>query len=90
MIKMADPALVACPADTWTKVATAVTYGKIWIRDTSPTVYRWTYRETGGAAPTVLTDGQMFSGPEGKIDHTTAIDVYIWANNNPGQVEVWL
>jgi hypothetical protein len=72
------------------KVATAVTYGNVVITNNAPTMYLWTYRETGGVAPTVKGDGVSFSGPEIEINHSSAIDVYIWANTNTGEVEVWL
>jgi len=87
---MANPLPVACTKDTWTKIATAVNYGNIVITDNSPRMYLWTYRETGGAAPTVRDDGVSFSGPEIEIDHSSSVDVYVYPTENDGEVEVWL
>ena len=87
---MANPLSVPCAIDTWVKVATAVQYGRMWIANIKPSSYLWTYRETGGAAPTTIDDGMPVTGLEVEIDHSTAIDVYIYARNAAGEVELWL
>ena len=57
---MANPALQTLSADAWTAVATAVSAGVIYIKDTSPT-YLQTYRMTGDPAPTTADEGVAFS-----------------------------
>lgn len=36
---MANPAFITCPKDTWQKVATNVTAGRIWKFDYDPNTY---------------------------------------------------
>jgi len=84
---MADPVLVPCPADQWTKVATAVTIGQIWKQRTD-LEYWQTYRATGGAAPSDLTDAQAWVGQSAKISAPSAIDVYIYPKKKAGSVRV--
>jgi len=61
---MADPVLIACPADVWTKVATNVTTGLINIFKKTNTRYYQTYRDTGGGAPSNTPNPQeaLFEG----------------------------
>lgn len=76
---MADPVIVPCPADVWTKVATNVTAGQVHIKDTRPGDYLQTYRMTGGAAPDAGDPSEVakITGPFALIEATAGIDVYI-------------
>ncbi len=86
---MANPAVVDCPADTWTKVATAVKTGGVWIMDTGPSVYKHTYRDTGDSAPTDDTDAIDFEGRDYlPISSDVDIDVYIKPARKVGRVRV--
>lgn len=85
---MADPAIVACTADTWVKVATNVTTGFVWIADSAPNVYVQTYRDTGGAAPTNDNDAVRMPSPGMPISASAGIDVYIKARKVAGSVRV--
>ena len=84
---MADPAIKACPADQWTKVATNVTTGIIHITETAPNVYLQTYRDTGEAAPTDKDDAVPFDTPL-LISSSAGIDVYIQPVSKAGEVRV--
>lgn len=85
---MANPLNVACAANAWTKVATAVTTGHVEIvKDT--THHEVTYRLTGGPAPTVAGEG-TFVDEWVEIAHSAAVDVYVWANKNAGEVRVYV
>jgi len=86
---MANPTVIDCPADTWTKVATAITIGGVWIIDTGPSVYRHTYRMTGDPAPTDNEDAKDFGGREYlPIEDDDPIDVYISPSRKAGRVRV--
>jgi hypothetical protein len=85
---MADPLKFTCTANTWVKVADAVSYGNIRVTNTTP-FYLVTYREAGGTAPTA-TEGAQLVGPRAKISHDVPIDVYVYAKDAEGEVEVWL
>ena len=86
---MADPVVVTCPKDVWTKVATNVTTGLIHILKTDPDAYYQTYRDTGGAAPVDLSDAVPFDSPL-QISASAGIDVYIQPNGEDGIVRVGL
>jgi hypothetical protein len=88
VILMANPAIVACPADTWTKVATNVQVGNVWLMNTNPALYLQTYRLTGEAAPTLKSEGVRVNQPGTDIDSSPGIDVYIYAVKNAGSVRV--
>jgi len=85
---MADPILVACAKDAWTKVATNVTAGQIWKQTANVRVYLQTYRATGGAAPTDKTKAQPIAGQSILIDSPTGIDVYIQPVGEAADVRV--
>lgn len=85
---MADPVIVACPADAWTKVATNVTSGQVHIKNYNPANYLQTYRDTGGTAPTDPEEGVQVSGQSIPIAATAGIDVYIMAQGAVGSVRV--
>jgi hypothetical protein len=84
---MADPAIVACAAGAWTKVATNVTAGVIWAKD-NPGQMLQTYRKTGEAAPTLINEGMPLQIPGQEISSLTGVDVYIWAKENAGSVRI--
>ena len=86
---MSNPLFVDCPADTWTKVATAVTTGQLW-KAQSITEYLQTYRLTGEAAPTERSEGmKLFSKSDSdKIDSSAPIDAYVYAVGSAGRVRV--
>jgi len=88
---MADPVLVPCAKDAWTIVAANVSAGNVWMKDTTPK-YLMTYVMTGGAAPVGLDKSVSFDDPGAPItaDPAAPIDVYIYAKNATGLVEVWL
>lgn len=88
---MANPVIVPCPVDVWTKVATNVTTGVIHIKDTKPGSYLQTYRMTGEAAPhntDDLPEGVTINGPREAIEATAGIDVYIMPRGVAGSVRV--
>lgn len=84
---MANPILVDCPEGEWTKVATALQSGSIHISSTAPDLYGYTYRDTGGVAPTLFTEAipmtptLNFGGAE-----LSGIDVYVWPVGAAGKV----
>lgn len=84
---MANPAIVACAADAWTKVATNVTTGMVHVKMSRPS-YSQTYRLTGEAAPTDLTDAIPLPDGSHAISATAGIDVYIWSHQYAGAVRV--
>lgn len=85
---MANPVIVACPADTWTKVATAVQVGNVWTKDVPKGGLLQTYRITTNPAPTDLTDAMPIAQPGIPINSSFSIDVYIFAKNGAGSVRV--
>ena len=85
---MADPEVIKCDADAWTKVATDVTTGNIWILNTSPDAYLQTYRDTGEDAPSDNSDAVSVSDRSIPIAAEAGIDVYIKAVGKDGQVRV--
>lgn len=84
---MADPAVVPCPADVWTKVATDQTSGVVHIISSEPNVYLQTYRDTGATAPTDKTGAVQFDSPL-CISASLGIDVYIRPVGVAGSVRV--
>jgi hypothetical protein len=89
---MANPATVAI-GTTWTLVASNVTSGRIKINSTVGSI-KYTYRETGGAAPTGDTDSDWEDMMENKeylsISHSSPIDVYLLNTQQAINVTVWL
>lgn len=84
---MANTVVTPCLMGIWTKVATNVTTGFIHILDNSPSAYYQTYRTTGGAAPTGLTEAVKFDGSM-EIKSSIGIDIYVWAQSDIGSVRV--
>ena len=87
---MTTPVFEDCPADEWTKVAENATVGQIHMITLTPGVYQQTYRDTGGAAPTLESDGvPAFPDSEPlSISSDAPIDVYIWPKGADGRVRV--
>lgn len=84
----ADPLIVETPKDVWTKVATNVTSGFVWVLNTAPNVYSQTYRLTGEAAPTLFDEAVTLEKPGAPISASVAIDVYIRPIAVDGSVRV--
>lgn len=87
---MANPAIVACPADTWTVVATNVTSGAV-FNMTPEVPFMQTYRMTGQPAPSSDADAVFaFVDPDAPlvIGASAAIDVYLKAVDSAGSVRV--
>lgn len=82
-----NPEFIAIPADSWTKVATAVTTGQIW-KAQSTAAYLQTYRLTGETAPTDRSEGmKLFSNSDSEIiDSSDPIDVYVFAIGEAGRI----
>ncbi len=87
---MANPKFVRLPKNTWACVAASVTSGQVFKADLKPASYISTYRMAGGEKPTAFEEGvevflttnyEVISAPE-------AIDVYMMAVGNKGQVRV--
>ena len=86
----ANPAIIACPADTWVKVAENVLVGTVYKRSALPGVYFQTVRVTGDAAPTDNTDavGAFGDCDEFAISSDAPIDVYVKAIRVAGEIRV--
>lgn len=88
---MANPVIVACASNVWTKVATNVTSGQVHIKDNKAEKYLQTYRTTGEAAPDDdddLAEGIPLLYPTTQIEATAGIDVYIMPRGAAGSVRV--
>jgi hypothetical protein len=86
---MANPLIVACAKDVWTKVATGVKVGNIWVKDKPLNGFMMhTYKLTTDPAPTLETEAISILGQGIRIDHSVLIDVYIYAKNDAGSVRV--
>lgn len=87
---MANPVLVDCPKNVWTKVVTNIITGFLHIKDTTPSVYLQTYRGTGGSAPAAgdPTEGVPIDDLFIPIEATSGIDIYIMPLSFDGVVRV--
>ncbi len=85
---MADPLVVACPENTWTKIVTNVTNGMVHLLTASRGIYLQTYRQTGEAAPTLASEGVRIFDNEAEISSDSNIDVYIYCQGEAGSVRV--
>ena len=84
---MANPLNVPLVADTWTVIATNVTTCEVEIvKDNAPT--RITYRLTGGAAPTLASQGTAIDEWV-DVRHSAGVDVYAKAKGKAGEVRVY-
>lgn len=86
---MASPVGFDLTKNTWTKVATNVTEGQIWIVEPRA-VYSHYYVATGGAAPTDMTLASPLPEPGLPISVDVASDVYVYAGGVDGRVLVAL
>lgn len=87
---MADPVVVACPANQWTKVASSVTTGQIHVMSKDPNIYLQTYRDAGEVAPTDKSDAvpAFVAGCPATISSLAGIDIYIFPVGAAGSVRV--
>ena len=85
---MSASAPIICTADTWVKVATAVTSAVIHKLSLLPGVYKQTYVDTGEAAPTDDDNAIAYfdnCNSETFADSTSS-DIYIKAVKKAGSV----
>jgi hypothetical protein len=95
---MSDPVLVPLVADTWTLVATAILSANVDPRGVAPgpppSMFRYTYRDTGNPAP--VNDAGVVVGlgdrdraaPSVRAEFATAMDLYIMAVGGAAECEV--
>lgn len=83
---MANPAVVDCPANVWTKVATNVTAIRLRLMLTRPALYSFTYVDTTGAGPSDLSQAVPVTGES--LTFAAAADVYIYPHGAAGRVRV--
>lgn len=85
---MADPVTVICPADTWTLVGTDEVWGHLNKIGNKPNKYLYAYRDTGGLAPTVPTQGVpiFIESNRQLILSGVGIDIYIMAVGQDGEI----
>jgi len=84
---MANPVVVPCPANQWTKVITGLTAAAIRIMSNSPDKYLWTYIATTGAAPTDFSDAVPING-DLSLSFGVSADVYVYAKGGAGEVRI--
>lgn len=85
---MADPAIIPIPKDTWVKVATNKLSGQFHQMLTARE-YVYTYRDTGGAAPTDQVDAIKMQSTL-KISTSIPIDIYILCKGEDGSIRAAL
>lgn len=89
---MANPTIVDCPKDTWTKVATNVISGEIVksLTTARPVNYLYVRRDTGTAAPTTKDEGYpIFTDDHREVfGAKVGSDIYIYAIKEDGKVMV--
>lgn len=87
---MADPVFKDVPEGQWTLVAESVVTGLLWKQPNKNSRIIQTYRETGGTAPTLRTDGvEAFTDGENKpevISSSALIDVYLWSIGDDSRI----
>jgi hypothetical protein len=81
------PTAVPIPADTWTKVLTAVQDGMVWVGDTDPVYFHQTVA-TGGVAPSGLDTAAVLPLPGLPVSSSFVCDVYVYAVGQAGKVTV--
>ena len=88
----ANPAIIACPADTWVLVATGVLVGTIYRRSAIPRLYLQTIRISGDPAPTDDSDAaELFiasGNNESSISSDAIVDIYVKAVRVAGEIRV--
>jgi len=87
---MSNPVIFEIPAGSWVPVAANVTTGQIWEMSTAPIMYLQTYRDTGGIAPTLESEGVIIFLNDNNIpiSANAGIDIYIWAKGGDGRIRV--
>jgi len=85
---MANPDIQTLTADTWTKVAEAVTGGKIYIITSTPTAYFTFYKVAGDTAPVGLNIGEQRLFDSEDISSISQIDVYVYPVGGTGKLRV--
>lgn len=87
---MANPALISCAKDVWTRVAQSVVAGAIY--NMTPSVeFLQTYRMTGQSAPSDGSDSVpafIYKHEPLSISAPEAIDVYLMPIGSAGVVRV--
>lgn len=89
---MADPVSIALVADTWTLVASSVTDGRIRLGESDDQII-YTYRETGGTAPTHIDDNGLADIVKSNyidISHGSPLDLYLLSKGEASSVVVML
>jgi len=87
---MANPQIIACPKDVWTKVASGVTGGQIYARNNLAD-YFITYR-TAGFTPAPpngdVSEGVLMNktGVGTILSFAAAVDVYVACTREAGEV----
>lgn len=84
---MTNPTLTTITKGSWVKVATNVTCISAWIMKPRAT-YGWTYRDTAGAAPTLMTESAKLPYPGRSFSSGTAFDLYIWCEGADGALRL--
>ena len=87
---MADPVKVLTPKAQWTKIATAITVGQVYLHELTPDYYLIDYRATGEAAPSDFETAVKPEGIRTEIINGFPIDVYFYCNEIGGEVIVCL
>lgn len=86
---MASPTAISLVKDTWTKIATAVTQGNVWIVEPKPS-YSHYYAVTGASpsAATMTANASPMPEPGLPISCDEKCDIYVRANGYAGKVVV--
>jgi hypothetical protein len=84
---MADPVVVAIPADTWTKVsgAAGITSGQFDILKSGPNAYYRTYNAFGTGLPANNSTALIFFD-NFQFENATLSDVYVKAVGAAGSI----
>jgi len=88
---MANPVVIECPVDVWTKIATSVMTGGIHKLLFTSGKYLQTYRETGDPAPTDNEDAAELFETDSTFEAISSaifIDVYVKPVSAAGKVRV--
>ena len=85
---MANPDIQTLPADTWTKVASAVTGGQIHKITSTPIAYFTFYKVAGDPAPVGRNIGEQRLEDTDDISSMSAIDVYVYPLGGIGKIRV--
>jgi len=87
---MADPVFIDIPEGVWTLVAENVVTGLLWKQKNRNTRMIQVFRDTGGAAPTLQSEGvEAFTDGDNKpeiISSSRRIDVYLWSIGGASRV----